>query len=44
MNMSHSMDRQLDLLSGFDAMRIFLETRWQEGENQSDDLANLLRI
>jgi hypothetical protein len=34
--------RTLDELVAFDAMRIFLETYWEEGLRASDDIAVLL--
>lgn len=39
---SLAIDRNINLLVGFDAMRAFLRARWEEDEKQSDDLANLL--
>lgn len=39
---SLTIDRNVDLLVGFDAMRAFLRAEWEKDERQSDDLANLL--
>ena len=36
------MDQTINLLIGFDAMRHFLQARWEEEGRRSDDLANLL--